>query len=164
MESSFFSRFTGVFPKLPIITNLLLPIHSLQHPSASREESRPVSFWTPVKALPQTVILMLLFIVESCQTLLQPHGLQPTRLPCPWDFPDKNPGVGCHFLLQDILPNPGIEPVSPVLAGRHFFVFLNYWTIWEAPVILILGAKCLIGRHSWPFSNSASRTLDVFSK
>ena len=25
---------------------------------------------------------------------------QPTRLPCPWDFPGKNTGVGCHFLLQ----------------------------------------------------------------
>ena len=25
---------------------------------------------------------------------------QPTRLPRPWDSPDKNTGVGCHFLLQ----------------------------------------------------------------
>ena len=24
------------------------------------------------------------------------------RLLCPWDFPDKNTGVGCHFLLQGI--------------------------------------------------------------
>ena len=31
---------------------------------------------------------------------LQPHGLQPVRLLCPWDFPGKNTGVGCHFLLQ----------------------------------------------------------------
>ena len=31
---------------------------------------------------------------------LQPHGLQPSRLLCPRDFPDKNTGVGCHFLLQ----------------------------------------------------------------
>ena len=28
----------------------------------------------------------------------KPHGPQPTRLPCPWDFPGKNTGVGCHFL------------------------------------------------------------------
>ena len=26
----------------------------------------------------------------------RPHGLQPTRLLCPWDFPGKNTGVGCH--------------------------------------------------------------------
>ena len=31
---------------------------------------------------------------------VQPHRLQPTRLPCPWDSPGKNTGVGCHFLLQ----------------------------------------------------------------
>ena len=39
-----------------------------------------------------------------CPTLLQPHGLWPSRL-CPWNFPDKNTGVGCHFLLQGISPN-----------------------------------------------------------
>ena len=27
---------------------------------------------------------------------LRPHGLQPTRLLCPWDFPGKNTGVGCY--------------------------------------------------------------------
>ena len=31
---------------------------------------------------------------------VQPHRRQPTRLPCPWDLPGKNTGVGCHFLLQ----------------------------------------------------------------
>ena len=31
---------------------------------------------------------------------VRPHMLQPTRLPCPWDSPGKNTGVGCHFLLQ----------------------------------------------------------------
>ena len=31
---------------------------------------------------------------------MRPHGRQPTRLPCPWDSPGKNTGVGCHFLLQ----------------------------------------------------------------
>ena len=29
-----------------------------------------------------------------------PQRRQPTRLPCPWDSPGKNTGVGCHFLLQ----------------------------------------------------------------
>ena len=30
-----------------------------------------------------------------------------TRLLCPWDFPGKNTGVGCHFLLQGIFPTQG---------------------------------------------------------
>ena len=47
------------------------------------------------------------------------HGLQPTRLLSPWDFPGKDTGVGCHFLLQGIFPtqrsNPGL-----LTAGRFF--------------------------------------------
>ena len=31
---------------------------------------------------------------------VQPHRRKPTRLPCPWDSPGKNTGVGCHYLLQ----------------------------------------------------------------
>ena len=31
-----------------------------------------------------------------------PHGLQPTRLLRPWDFPGKSTGVGCHCLLQGL--------------------------------------------------------------
>ena len=30
----------------------------------------------------------------------RPHGLQPTRLLHPWDFPGKSTGVGCHCLLR----------------------------------------------------------------
>ena len=30
----------------------------------------------------------------------RPHGLQPTRLLCPWDFPGRSTGVGCHCLLH----------------------------------------------------------------
>ena len=32
------------------------------------------------------------------------HGLQPTRLLHPWDFPGKSTGVGCHCLLQRLSP------------------------------------------------------------
>ena len=31
---------------------------------------------------------------------VRPLRRQPIRLPCPWDSPGKNTGVGCHFLLQ----------------------------------------------------------------
>ena len=31
---------------------------------------------------------------------VRPHRRKPARLPCPWDSPGKNTGVGCHFLLQ----------------------------------------------------------------
>ena len=41
---------------------------------------------------------------------LRPHELQPSRLLRPWDFPGKNTGMGCHFLLQGIFPTQGLNP------------------------------------------------------
>ena len=57
-----------------------------------------------------------------------PHGLQPTRLLRPWDFPGKSTGLGCHCLLHCWVyfllnlwspstsnptnyPNPGTRPL-----------------------------------------------------
>ena len=31
---------------------------------------------------------------------VRPQRWQPIRLPCPWDSPGKNTGLGCHFLIQ----------------------------------------------------------------
>ena len=41
---------------------------------------------------------------------LRPYGLWPTRLLCPRNFPGKNTGVGCHFLLQGTFPSWGSNP------------------------------------------------------
>ena len=38
----------------------------------------------------------------------QPHGLQPTRLLHPWDFPGKSTGVGCHCLLRHLPLNTAV--------------------------------------------------------
>ena len=45
---------------------------------------------------------------QSCLTL-QLHGLQPTRLLCPWDSPGKNTGVGYHALLWGIFLTQGLN-------------------------------------------------------
>ena len=77
---------------------------------------------------------------QSWPTLWYAMGC--SRLLCPWDFPGKNTGAGCHFLLHGNLPNPGTEPESsssPALAGR-------FWATWEAHNFLIyvdLSAWCL---------------------
>ena len=39
-------------------------------------------------------------VASAVSDSVRPHRWQPTRLPCPWDSPGKNTGVGCHFLLQ----------------------------------------------------------------
>ena len=48
---------------------------------------------------------------QSCWTLYGSMDRSPpTRLFYPWDSPAKNTGVGCHFLLQGIIPTQGSNP------------------------------------------------------
>ena len=56
---------------------------------------------------------------------LEPLGLQPTRLLCPWRFPDKNTGVGCCFLLQGIFPTQGLNPCLLHLLNRQADFFFT---------------------------------------
>ena len=55
----------------------------------------------------------------------RPHGLQPTRLLCPWDFPGKSTGAGCHCLLRsgpwphsNYVPESRSRPIAP--ESMHF--------------------------------------------
>ena len=45
--------------------------------------------------------------LQWCLTLC--YGPLSTKLLCPWDFPGKNTGVGCHALLQGIFPTQGLN-------------------------------------------------------
>ena len=45
---------------------------------------------------------------------LQPHGLQPAKLLCPWNFPCKNTEKWVSIFSSKDLPNSGIELTSPV--------------------------------------------------
>ena len=38
--------------------------------------------------------------LQLCPTLSDPIDGSPPGSPHPWDFPGKNTGMGCHFLLQ----------------------------------------------------------------
>ena len=44
---------------------------------------------------------------------LQPHGMQPTRLLCPWNSAGKNTEVGGCSLLQEIFLTQGLNPGLP---------------------------------------------------
>ena len=41
------------------------------------------------------------------------HGLQRSRLLCPWNSPGKNTEVGLHLLLQGIFLTQGLNPGLP---------------------------------------------------
>ena len=55
------------------------------------------------------------FVCEGCSVLhsFQPHGLQLSRLLCPWNSPGQN--IGQLFPSPGGFPNPGIELRSPSL-------------------------------------------------
>ena len=49
---------------------------------------------------------------------VRPHRWQPTRLPCPWNSPDRNTEVGCHFLLQCVKVKSESEVAQSYLTLR----------------------------------------------
>ena len=70
------------------------------------------------RQLPQENPQLALFICQVVSDSLGPHELQATGLLCPWDFPGKNSGVGCHFLLHGIFPTQGLN--SHLLSLLHW--------------------------------------------
>ena len=63
----------------------------------------PVCYWRDECSWRQNEPETSLFLCVTHSVVsdsLRPHGLQPTRLLCPWDSPGKNTRVGCHVLLQ----------------------------------------------------------------
>ena len=47
--------------------------------------------------------------------------MQPARILCSWDFPGKNMGVGCYFLLQGIFP----------IQGSNSYLLLGRWILYH---------------------------------
>ena len=66
------------------------------------------------------------------------------QAPLSMDFPGKNTGVGCHFLLQGIFPNPGIKPASPASAGKLFYHWATWWKpqLWSTLVNFLAPKIC----------------------
>ena len=109
---------------------------------------------------------------------LWPHGLKSTKLLCPWNFPGKNTGVDCHFLLQWIFLIQGsnlcllhwqvclllVEPpgkpmcvcMSCAVAGRFFttsatwetFLYLEDFINFCPALDVLWVAECLFVRDS----------------
>ena len=78
--------------------------------------------------------------VHACSVVSDsfwPYGLYSARLLCPWNFPSKNTGMGCHFLLQGIFPTQG---------SNLCLLYLLHWPKDSLP-LCHLGSpnlKCLI--------------------
>ena len=116
-------------------------------------------------------------VVPNC---LRPHELQPTRLFCPWDFPGKDIGVGCHFLLQGIFSTQGLN--LGLLHVRQILYWLSYkgshkegwalknWCFWTMVLEKTLGSPLDCkeikpvnpkGNQSWIFTGGTDAEAEA---
>ena len=78
---------------------------------------------------------------------VQPHRWQSTRLPCPWDSPGKNTGVGCHFLHQcmKVKGKSEVSQSCPTLSQPHGLQPTRLLHPWDFPAKSAgMGCHCLL--------------------
>ena len=95
-----------------------------------------------------------LHIFSSVQSLssvhsLRPHELKPTRFLHLWDFPGKNTGVGCHFLLQTNLDS--------ILKSRDITLPTKVWLV-KAMIFSVVMHGC----ESWAVKKAECQRIDAF--
>ena len=90
---------------------------------------------------------------------LQPRGLQPARLLCPWDSQGKDTGVGCHVLLQRIFPTEGSNP-SFLQWGRVLYPMIATWEA-QAKVWMTVNNNNVINIGSSTLRNELSKVKMV---
>ena len=82
---------------------------------------------------------------------LQPYGLYPARLLCPWDFPGEHTGVGCHALLQQSFPtrsNLGLLHCMQILY-RLSHQMINVKKIINTPTCLLFPCQSQMNCIQW---------------
>ena len=82
---------------------------------------------------------VLCMCAQACSTPGDPHGLQPTRLLCPWNFPHKNlEWVAIYSSRGSSWPRDWAQVFSISCIGKWF---LYHWTTWEAPCMCVVLRK-----------------------
>ena len=107
------------------IVRVLIPEASQMNWNANLEKHH-VSY----QSMSKFVYFCCCLVAKLYPMLSRPHGLQPARLLCPWNFPGENNGVGCHFSSSGDLPNSAMGLASPALTGGFFMiepVFKSYF-------------------------------------
>ena len=98
---------------------------------------------------------MKVLVTQSCWTVA-------CQLLCPWDFPGKNTGVGCHFLLHGIFSTQGSN--SGLLHCRQILYHLSYMGSPKASLKGNPGSpKMFSGHFRWePEKKSADQGIQQF--
>ena len=159
----FFNREASIFQDSTFFTV------QLSYPYMTTGKTIALTRWTFVGKVMSLLLIMLSSFVKAflprhsssvshsvVSNSLQPHGLWPTRLLCPWGSLGKNIGVDCHSLLQRLFRTQGLN--SGLLHCRQILYLLNYsqcllisWL--QSPSAVILKPKKI--KFPLPFLNPA---------
>ena len=98
-------------------------------------------------------------VTQSYLNLSDPHGLQPSRLLCSWDFTGKSTGVGWHCLLWNE------DLALPKLKEKNKFSQRNQWGLRESKTCKMMkpiwvwyhashgeGSYSLVSQGTWHIS------------
>ena len=84
----------------------------------------------------------------SCVRLFVTPWIIALNLLCAWNFPGKNSGVGCHFLLQGIFSTQGLSPHLLKLMHCRWIFPLSHQGSWT------LNFPCATNSFRSPFTYS----------
>ena len=80
---------------------------------------------------------------------------------CPWDFPGKNTGVGCHFFLQGIFPTQGLN--LRLLCLLHWQVnslpLSHRETLWYMVLLLSCLSRVRLCATPWTVAHQAPLSM-----
>ena len=99
---------------------------------------------------------------------VRPHRQKPTRLLCPWDFPGKSTGVGCHCLLRIYIARKYIEKngiqeivmkltkkIKSAIKWQNFQILITV-TDWTLEIFLFSFMVC---KYMKRYDNEESKTF-----
>ena len=78
---------------------------------------------------------------------VQPCGLWPARLLCPWDSPGKSTGAGCHFLLQVLTCYYQLSCMVPVGIPRLCCEVSGFWQMGDGTHPSSVHPRTFAGLH-----------------
>ena len=79
--------------------------------------------------------------LSQVQLFVTSWTIQGASFLCPWNFPNKNSGVGCHFLLQGIFQTHASNP--DLLQFLHWQVDSLPLRHLGSPIVTTLQSNCL---------------------
>ena len=94
---------------------------------------------------------------------LWPPWTLPARLLCQWNFPGKNTGACCHFLLQRIFPIQGSNPLLlQLLHWQADFLSLHYP---GSQILYVITSTWSLKKwNKWMNTTKQNRLIDTENK